>query len=106
LDVAGSGDVVFQSSTSFEHYDILRYRGGIVTQLTTDPSFNYSSPRTDGINVTYVRFNSGSNATMLFDTTERVLTTPQTGPGLLNNGWIAYSNWSGKTDVIERAPDG
>ena len=109
LDVANNGDVVFESRTSFEHYDILRYRGGIVTQLTTDPSFDYGSAVTDGINVSYVRGESTtpSTDTMFFDTSEHVLVTGGTAAARLNNGWAAYSDRSsGIFQVFERAADG
>ena len=111
LDVAVDGDVVFMSPTGFMgRYNIWRYRGGIVTHIDGGgSSFNYTSPTTDGINVSYVRGGSTpfSTDTILFDGTEHVLSMGGTVPARLNNGWAAYSDRSsGIFQVFERAADG
>lgn len=50
-DVAANGDVVFWSYGS--DYEVLRYRAGVTTQLTNDPSRWNTYPLTDGVNVVF-----------------------------------------------------
>jgi hypothetical protein len=109
--VAANGDVVFTDPT----FDVYRYRtGGGVTRITNDPDDLYRNraPRTDGVNVLYVKTPTGAQkgrVTLWDGTTETVLGDTTIVPRYAaNGGWVAYPKVDGigNPQIRTRAPDG
>ncbi len=107
FDVAANGDVVWQASD-----EVWRFRDGVTTQLTNDGSaFADRSPKTDGINVAYLKVQGGFT-TAVFDTAgEHILTPVPLNNGdmayRVANGWVAYTkSVAGQYEVWRRSPAG
>ncbi len=108
FDVAANGDVVWQASD-----EVWRFRDGVTTQLTNDGSaFSDRSPKTDGINVAYLKVTSyGGFTTAVFDATGEHILTPVPLSGdkgyRMANGWVAYTkSVNGDYQVWSRSPAG
>ena len=113
--VAANGDVVYGSSG----YQIVRFRNGTSTQLTSDATLWNVAPVTDGVNVVYAKSTpccSGQQyqIAMYGASGEQILTVPdgvQRWPGRFYraaNGWIAYtkSGAGGELNIWSRSPTG
>jgi hypothetical protein len=114
-DVAANGDVVYWTTD----YQIVRYRNGITTTLTSDVGLWNTYPATDGANVVYRKCypnpSDGPCTIAAYTSTgEVLLTLPELrwpSPERdyqLNNGWIAFTrlNAFGQTQVWRRSPTG
>jgi hypothetical protein len=112
-DVAANGDVVYWTTD----YQIVRYRNGVTTTLTSDAELRNTYPATDGVNVVYRKCHpsNGTCSIATYTTGGEILLTPiesrLPGPGWdyqLNNGWIAFTklNAFGQTQVWRRSPTG
>ncbi|HKP76951.1 MAG TPA: Ig-like domain-containing protein, partial [Longimicrobiaceae bacterium] len=91
-DVAVNGDVV-----GLGNYDVVRYRGGTLTPLTSDGASGgptYVSPLTDGINVAAVRKGGGP-------TSLRVITTSGSADFGLSASSIPEGLWPHRAYEVE-----
>ena len=101
-DVAANGDIVYARRENEDSpYQIFRKRGGTTTPLTSDVLLRNTDPRTDGINVVYLKSTSNGSAwaTALHDGTQEIILdalAPRQLHALqyeyqLVNGWTAYT---------------
>jgi hypothetical protein len=118
-DVAANGDVVYWSSQEPPLYNIIRYRNGITTTLTSDSALWNTYPSTDGVNVVYRKHSpccvSASYAIAMFGAGGETILAPSRSQEpipdrdyQLNNGWIAFTKAGadGNIQVWTRSPAG
>ncbi|MDQ3802620.1 MAG: hypothetical protein M3416_02035 [Acidobacteriota bacterium] len=119
-DVTAGGDVVYSiperrpGTGDPSASNVFRYRGGVTTKLTDDSNVWNISPRTDGINVAYVKATpccSPLTFALLLHRPAGAVTLAPPGPWEISDhrvegGWVAFSRpgANGLFQVWRRSP--